>query len=296
MNVDATTTTGPATRATWTPGKVAELLGVSPVTLRSWNARYGIGPAAREDGGHRRYSDLDVRRLQHMQRLIERGMGAREAAATAFPVPADAPAQVPVPQRVRELGDAAEELRFTSIAAIVDTTLTALGAAATWTEVVAPVLRNLGGRWLRGEPCFESEWALSQEVSGALLRFTAGREPMVPGTTGRPVVLACCPGERHSLPVEFLRAALLEAGVPVVYLGQMVPAETTLGVISKLEAATALLWSISPSTADEPLARRLQRRGVAVCAAGPGWQRHVVQGLPWVGDMTAALEFLTGHP
>jgi len=129
-----------------------------------------------------------------------------------------------------------------------------------------------------------------------LLRFTAGREPMVPSTTGRPVVLACCPGERHSLPVEFLRAALLETGVPVVYLGQMVPAETTLGVISKLEAATALLWSISPSTADEPLARRLQRRGVAVCAAGPGWHRQVVPGLPKVGDMTAALEFLTGHP
>ncbi|MFG1647686.1 MerR family transcriptional regulator [Amycolatopsis sp. NPDC049252] len=294
MNVDATTGTGGApTRAAWTPGKVAELLGVSPVTLRSWSARYRIGPATPEDGGHRRYSDLDVRRLQHMQRLIERGMGAREAAATAFPGPAETPAEVPVAQRVRELGDAAGELRFTSIAAIVDSALTALGAAGTWTEVVAPVLRNLGGRWLRGEPCFESEWALSQEVSGALQRFTAGREPMLPG---RPVVLACCPGERHSLPVEFLRAALLEVGVPAVCLGQMVPAETTLGMVSKLEATTAVLWSISPSSADEPLARRLQRRGVTVCAAGPGWPREVVQGLPWVGDMTAALEFFTGQP
>lgn len=294
MNVDATTTTGePAAVATWTPGKVAELLGVSPVTLRSWSARYGIGPPAREGGGHRRYSDLDVRRLQYMQRLVERGMGAREAAATAFSVSSDVSTETSVPQRVRELGDAAGGLRFASIAAILDDTLTALGAAGAWTGVVAPVLESLGGRWLRGEPCFESEWALSHEVSSALQRFTAGREAMLPG---RPVVLACCPGERHSLPVEFLRAALLEVGVPVVYLGQMVPAETTLGMISKLEAATALLWSISPSTADEPLARRLQRRGVTVCAAGPGWQREACHGLPRVNDMTAALEFFTGRP
>lgn len=35
----------------WAPGKVAELLGVSPVTLRSWSARYGIGPSARSEAG-----------------------------------------------------------------------------------------------------------------------------------------------------------------------------------------------------------------------------------------------------
>ncbi|MEU4253833.1 MerR family transcriptional regulator, partial [Amycolatopsis sp. NPDC026612] len=68
-NVDA-----PPVAGAWAPGKVAELLGVSPVTLRSWSARYGIRPPAGA-GRHRRYSDADVRRLQHMQRLRARWLG-----------------------------------------------------------------------------------------------------------------------------------------------------------------------------------------------------------------------------
>lgn len=34
-----------------TSGALARRLGVSPTTLRSWDRRYGIGPAVRADGG-----------------------------------------------------------------------------------------------------------------------------------------------------------------------------------------------------------------------------------------------------
>jgi hypothetical protein len=279
---------GHATRATWTPGKVAEVLGVSPVTLRSWSARYGIGPSIHGNGKHRRYSDLDVRRLQHMQRLIGDGMRAREAAATAFPGVDDAPTALSVSESVRQLGAADGELRFATIAAVLEDTLTVLGPVGAWAEVVAPVLRSLGGRKERGRPCFESEWALVNEVSTALQRYSARYEPMPPA---RPVLLACCPAERHSLPMEFLRAALLESGIPAVHLGQMVPVETAVGMAVKLEAGAVVLWSVSASTADELLAHRIQRRGIRVCAAGPGWEPPAGHGLPRVNDMAAALEF-----
>jgi DNA-binding transcriptional MerR regulator len=274
----------------WAPGKVAELLGVSPVTLRSWSARYGIGPPAGA-GRHRRYSDADVRRLQHMQRLAARGMPVREAAEAAFGR-APAALEVPASRRARELTDAADELRYASVAGLLDETLGTLGPAAAWTEVLAPVLRGLGDRWQRGDVCFASEWALTSEISLAFERFSRRFPAAVPG---RPVLLACCPAERHSLPIEALRATLAEAAVPVAYLGQLVPAETVADLAARLDPVLVVLWSMAPTTADDLLAARIRALGCEVGTAGPGWEHLGDRGFRWVNDLTAAVELAVEH-
>ncbi|MEU4251567.1 MerR family transcriptional regulator [Amycolatopsis sp. NPDC026612] len=280
----------PRAGGSWTPGKVAELLGVSPVTLRTWAARYGVGPTLRDDGRHRRYSDADVRRLQYMQRLIDRGMRAREAAAAAFSSLGDPVPEVSVDRHIEELERAAEALEFASLAALLDETLDALGPAAAWTGVLVPVLRHLGGRWVRGDVCFDSEWVLTTEISRALQRYSAGFANTPPG---RPVLLACCPQERHSLPMEVLRAAMAEVGIPAVYLGQMVPAETTIAIAAKLDPVVAFLWAMSATTVDDLLARRLRRRGVEVAVAGPGWAGLLELDVTWVDDLAAAVGLAT---
>ncbi|RSN30391.1 helix-turn-helix-type transcriptional regulator [Amycolatopsis sp. WAC 04169] len=276
----------------WTPGKVAEMLGVSPVTLRTWDSRYGVGPTIRAGGRHRRYSDADVRRLQHMQRLIDRGIPAREAAAAAFSGTGETVPDVPADRLVGELEQAAEDLEFASIAALLDETLGAIGAAATWADVLLPILRGLGDRWSRGDVCFESEWALTTEVSLALQRYVAR---FTTGPSERGVLIACCPGERHSLPVEVLRASLAEIGVPAVHLGQMVPAETLAGLASRLDPVLVVLWSMSAGTVDVLLCERLQRQGSEVVVAGPGWEGLNVRGAPWVNDLTTALDVAAAH-
>ncbi|MCR6483990.1 MerR family transcriptional regulator [Amycolatopsis sp. OK19-0408] len=280
----------PSGAGAWAPGKVAELLGVSPVTLRSWSARYGIGPSAGGAGRHRRYSDADVRRLQHMQRLVSRGMPVREAAAAAFGT-GEAP-EIPAARRVRELADAADDLRSASVAGLLDETLHTLGPVATWTDVLAPVLRGLGDRWQRGDVCFASEWALTTEISLAFERFSA-RFPAA--LSGRPVLLACCPAERHSLPMEALRATLAEAGVPVAYLGQLVPAETVTDLAARLDPVLVLLWSLAPPTADDLLAARVRDLGRVVGTAGPGWDHLGDRGFPRVNDLGAAVALAVDH-
>ncbi|WP_434095684.1 MerR family DNA-binding transcriptional regulator, partial [Streptomyces humidus] len=47
-----------------TTGALARRLGVAPTTLRSWDRRYGIGPAVRADGRHRRWRPSDVAVLE----------------------------------------------------------------------------------------------------------------------------------------------------------------------------------------------------------------------------------------
>ncbi|MFE6222557.1 MerR family transcriptional regulator [Streptomyces sp. NPDC057854] len=66
-----------------TTGAVARRLGVSPTTVRSWDRRYGIGPAARADGRHRRWGRADVAMLEEMCRLTASGVPPAEAARAA---------------------------------------------------------------------------------------------------------------------------------------------------------------------------------------------------------------------
>ncbi|MFG1647460.1 MerR family transcriptional regulator [Amycolatopsis sp. NPDC049252] len=274
----------------WAPGKVAELLGVSPVTLRSWGARYGIAPSARSEGRHRRYSDADVRRLQHMQRLISRGMPVRDAAAAAFT--GSSRHDVPAGRLLRELAEATQELEFGAVAALLDETLAALGAAAAWTDVLVPVLRELGDRWQRGDVCFAAEWVLTTEVSSAFERFGRRFPETAPA---RPVLLACCPAERHSLPMEALRASLAESGVPARYLGQLVPAETLTELTERLDPVLVVLWSMAAPTADDVLVRRLHALDREVMTAGPGWAHLGERGLTVVDDLGTAMEVAAGR-
>ena len=64
-------------------GAVAARLGVAPATLRSWGRRYGLAPAGRTAGGHRRYTGADLARLTHMQHLVGKGMAPAAAARAA---------------------------------------------------------------------------------------------------------------------------------------------------------------------------------------------------------------------
>jgi DNA-binding transcriptional MerR regulator len=267
----------------WTPGRVAALLGVSPITLRSWDSRYGLGPSTRAEGRQRRYSDADVGRLRRMRRLIERGVRAREAASLVLTGGASA---LSVSDGVRELGAAAEAVRLGSMAALLDDLLATKGPAGAWRDVVAPVLRAMEARWARGDQCYAAEWALTGEVSAAIERFVL---PLRQTVSGRPVLLICSPGERHSLPLEVLRAALAEDGIPVVFLGEMVPPETTVGLVGKLDPAAVVLWSMTADTADHDLAGQLT--AYRLCLAGAGWPKD--HDLPWVNDLDGALEVLS---
>jgi DNA-binding transcriptional MerR regulator len=62
---------------------VARRLGVAPATLRTWDRRYGLGPSEHTAGSHRRYTALDLARLELMRRLVNTGVPPGEAARAA---------------------------------------------------------------------------------------------------------------------------------------------------------------------------------------------------------------------
>ena len=62
----------------------ARRLGVAPATLRTWDRRYGLGPSQRDGGTHRRYSHVDLARLDYMSALVRAGNSPAQAAAAAL--------------------------------------------------------------------------------------------------------------------------------------------------------------------------------------------------------------------
>lgn len=296
-----------------TTGALARRLGVSPTTLRSWDRRYGVGPAVRSDGRHRRWTPQDVAMLEEMCRLTSAGVPPAEAARAAKegadPTPAEAKpptdeyrprskAASPLP-----LGDARQECKGLARAAVrldapsVDDQLTALverhGVVVGWEEVMVPTLHAVGRKWeSAGDRYVEVEHLLSWHISRVLHRATGPSGPTDPPGPDRsaagPVVLACVPGEQHCLPLEALHAGLVEQGLPTRMFGPAVPPEALTAAVRRLGPLAVVLWSQTRSTADRPLARHIAatswgvkgaRRNPVVLLGGPGWAGRQEQGM-----------------
>ncbi|MEF9886314.1 MerR family transcriptional regulator [Streptomyces sp. P9-A4] len=292
-----------------TTGAVARRLGVSPTTVRSWDQRYGIGPAVRADGRHRRWSPEDIAMLEEMCRLTASGVPPAEAARAVQrtrPVPgaavpgaagpAASPQDVPLGNTGRAgpgsglpLGDVRQECRGLARAAVrldgpamermLQEVLAEHGLVTAWEEIMAPTLHAVGRKWeSSGDRYVEVEHLLSWHVSTALRR-AAVTGPAV-ASSAAPVVLACVPGEQHTLPLEAFAAGLAEQGLPTRMFGAAVPAEALDAAVRRSGPAAVALWSQARSTANHALAQHVAatafgvrgaRTAPLVLLAGPGW-------------------------
>lgn len=258
--------------ALWSPGAVARMLAISPTTLRTWDRRYGLGPSARQEGKHRRYSSEDVSRLRRMLALT--GQGVAPAAAAAMSL-ADAPPPAADEPRVEEGAGAAERRGFARAAARLDLPLlTELagklvrrhGVVRAWETALAPYLVSLGERTAAREDGVEVEHVATAGILRALHAVPAAPE------SGRlPALLACAPEEQHSLPLDALAAALAERGCAARGLGARVPPEALLSAVALLSPVAVVLWAHATPQAEAAPVDRLVEQGQAVVVGGPGW-------------------------
>src|SRR3954452_23179511 len=71
----------PMTAAMLNIAALSRRTGVAPDTLRKWEQRYGVLRPSRTSGGQRRYSDLDVDRVEWLRARLAEGYRIGEAAA-----------------------------------------------------------------------------------------------------------------------------------------------------------------------------------------------------------------------
>ncbi|HEY1914721.1 MAG TPA: MerR family transcriptional regulator [Streptosporangiaceae bacterium] len=266
---------------------VAQQLGISAATLRSWEYRYGLARSQEAPGRHRRYSTADVARLAAMRELIRNGMPAAQAAALITAGPATRPQFAALAGRLRA---AADVMNAGYIAAIVQAALLRYGTVLAWKEIITPVLIEAGTRWQQHGDGVDREHVLSG-TTDAVLRAHA-HYTLESGPGGPPVLLLAAPGERHTLPLTALVAALAERGTVAVALAEL-PAVDLRNALGRLQPRKAVLWARSRETASLATLGSLMQEGRRVYAAGPGWQAAALPaGVRHVATLAAALRAL----
>ena len=305
-----------------TVASVARRLGVAPATLRTWDRRYGLGPSERTAGTHRRYTALDVARLDLMRRLVNAGAPPGEAARAALradvaagegladldhpsaTVDADLdplldeiggphgggdvialPTAAPA---VRGLARAATSLDSIACTQIVRDTIERRGVVWTWDNLLVPVLVGVGRRWEDTGRGVEVEHVLSEAetaaLSGVAVRLRGAVNP-------RPVLLACADEEMHSLPLFAVAAALAERRIAARVLGARVPHGALVAAIRRTGPSAVLVLAHleTPAGAESLAALPVLGPAPVVLAAGPGWGAELPPGVLRVTDLVDAV-------
>lgn len=277
---ESPTTAAPADGRLVRIGELARRAGIPPATLRAWERRYGVITPERGESGYRLYSGDDERRLRAMVGLIAEGLAPSEAA-----------------RRVRELANGAEPgvnpidesilvaLRDGLLAALLafdeeesnrhlDHAAGALSVEAVVGEVVLPVLREIGDRWMREEVTIAQEHFASSVLRGRLLGMARGWG----GGEGSLALLACPSGEFHDLGVLSFGLLLRGRGWRIAFLGCDTPAESILECAGETRPDVVVVFSMVGERLDgiEPSLKRIAA-GSALLLAGPGSSPDICQ-------------------
>jgi MerR family transcriptional regulator, light-induced transcriptional regulator len=260
----------PAAEPAWTAGEVARRLGIPLATLRSWNRRYDLGPSDHEPGRYRRFTEADIAVLDRMRRLIAGGMRPASAAALAgsgHPTGqlwAEAPALTT--RLVDELLIVAHELDDAVLGHRLDRALVQHGVVRVWERLLVPALTRLGDEIGDTTRCIDVEHLLSWSIQASLHRVAPPSR-----ADGTPVLLACAPGERHTLPLEALCAALAERGVRARMLGAEVPIASLVEAANRGRPAAIVLWAHTPATASPGALMAVRGCTDRAIVGGTGW-------------------------
>ena len=263
-----------------TVAALARRLGVAPATLRTWDRRYGIGPSEHCAGNHRRYSAGDVIRLTSMVRLIVAGVTPKDAAGKALELNLKG-TQNKVEKLIQKSEDQSDliSLLFKSaikfdqgkIEKLIRKSISEKGVEATWIEVIAPLLNEVGDVWVRTGAGIDIEHFLS-EVVRKLLSENLGK--ISSPKNARPVLLACVENELHSLALLALAAVLAEARIECIFLGARTPQSALNEVITKAAPPAIFLWAQLSENADHKYVKSMPsiRPAPRVLLGGPGWK------------------------
>ena len=264
----------------WSVGRVADRLGIPTATLRTWDRRYGVGPSQRTAGGHRRYSEEDIRRVRVMSRFIDKGVPAQSAARVASAMDTtrlqietaeDHPVNIAGDRgRVAAITSAALALDPESLARLYQTTLRERDLVSAWTDVFAPAMREIGEQWGTGTLGVESEHLASEMLVTELRAVVSASRPQ---RVHSDVILASADEEQHYLPLLALQAELARQGLGVSYLGPRMPTHALSTVMRTRRPDRVFLWASLSRASNEPIWQTLNviDHPMLLVIGGPGW-------------------------
>ena len=207
-------------------GAVERDTGIGRDTLRIWERRYGFPEPVRNEKGERIYSEMQLRRLQRIRRLLDQGMRPGKL----LPLSEDALDELEVslrPDRLQELDDLSSEILEAVRSADAERVEILLreqfekqGMEGFILQTLVPLLSMVGELWAGGSLQIFQEHFLSDQ----LVRFLNVEIAKMQKNQNKPrVLLATLPGEEHTLGLLMLAAMLSSRGISAINLGGEIP-------------------------------------------------------------------------
>lgn len=266
---------------------VAHRTGLSVDVLRVWEKRYGVVEPARSTGGHRLYSDDDVKRLSLLNRAtsagrrISRVAGLSEGELMAL-VHEDVEAALDRRREWRLGTSAAPESHLASCLRAVEVfdaqalemslrrASVALAAPVLIEEVLGPLLNRIGENWRHGKMNPGQEHMATVVVRRVLESLS---NAVMPGREAPSIVVATPAGQVHEFGALFVATAAATQGWRVTYLGPSLPAADIAEVVEATDAAAIAISLVFPE--DDPgvieslrRLRRAVRPGLPILVGG----------------------------
>lgn len=219
---------------------VSDLTGVNSVTLRAWERRYGLINPKRTDTGHRLYSNDDIRRIHEILALLDKGIsiGQVKSSLSETGGKQQQAASPMAAQRARMI-HAIENFDEASLDEAYTEAMSLYPAETVTSELVMPMLEELGGRWQE-----KSGGIAEEHFFGFYMRNKLGaRFHHRKVNSGAPVILmACLPGEHHEIGMLLFALAAHEAGYQARVLGPDLPVDE-MTVAAKRARCDAIVLS-----------------------------------------------------
>ena len=223
-----------------TSADAAQLLGVSPSTVKRW-VDDGTLRAERTAGGHRRIPRQAVDSLRF---------------SLAGPAAGTTPSSHLVDFLLGIASQQAVDARLLMLRSEA-------GSAAGLAEVLRPAIVEIGARWRAGLLHVVEEHLASERLSRSLARLSEW-VPLEPGAPR--ALLATAPGDDHTLGLSLVELCLREAGWETLWLGRNTPvAEVVRAVRSEERRIQLVVISASAASDNERTLASSERAIGAAC-------------------------------
>ena len=207
-------------------GVIERDTGIGRDTLRVWERRYGFPDPVRNAKGERVYPEAQLRRLQRIRRLLDRGvrpgklLPLSEEALDGLEARLQPAAPERLDKTVTEILNAIRSADAWQVESLLRSHYQQQGMQAFIIGTVVPLLHRVGELWIGGKLQVFQEHFLSEQ----LIRFLNTQISTLQKSAGKPrFVLATLPCEEHTLGLLMLAAMLSSRGTSVINLGGEVP-------------------------------------------------------------------------
>ena len=261
---------------------VSERTGLSPHLIRIWEKRYGIVHPERSGGNQRLYREEHIERLNLLRQATEAGHSIRNLAHLS---PAElqslvdhskrsSPAQTEPPgsflahkrsqplregrsgpQLIQAAMEAISAMDAAELERVLDEGAMSLGQVALLSQVVAPLVQQIGDGWQAGTLKVAHE-----HLASAVIRTFLGNaaRPFAIHMSA-PMLIATTPsGQIHEMGAALAAAAAANQGWRVTYLGASLPAEEIASAAFQSQSRAVALSIVHPAD-DAQLPRELKR-------------------------------------